>query len=166
MWWRVGAVLLGIAIAVLSFVGCGVAQEGTPPPTTAGNRPTFTVGLTYQPDIQFAPFYVADALGWAAAAEHATFELRHHGTSEALFGALATGNEDLVVAGGDEMYLARGEGIALTSVFTMYRNYPVAIIVPGSAPVQSCLTPGSSVGIPGPYGENWYYLKAALLSCG
>ncbi|MDR0435622.1 MAG: ABC transporter substrate-binding protein [Propionibacteriaceae bacterium] len=163
---RMRRVMFGaVTVALLStLTACtDEAGQGTAS-STSTTRTTLTVGLTYQPDIQFAPFYVADALGWAGEAEHAIFQLRHHGMSESLFGALEVGTEDLVVAGGDEMYLARGEGVAVTAVMTMYQTYPVMIIGPADADPQ--LRAGLRIGIPGPYGENWYYLLAELAMAG
>ncbi|MDR1355134.1 MAG: ABC transporter substrate-binding protein [Propionibacteriaceae bacterium] len=157
---------------LLAFIACSSEQPLQAETQLSTTPAVLTVGLTYQPDIQFAPFYVADALGWATEAEHATFQLRHHGMSESLFGALASGTEDLIVAGGDEMYVARGEGVAVTAIMTLYRNYPVALIVPQGSyphpelPAAAALEAGMSVGIPGPYGENWYYLKAVLANYG
>jgi NitT/TauT family transport system substrate-binding protein len=144
-----------LALALTGLTGC----VSEPPDLTPD---TLTVGLTYQPDIQFAPFYVAEAKGYFADAG-LDIKLRHHGTSESLFGAFNAGEEQLVVAGGDEMYQARTQGVDIVAIATLYQQYPVALIFPatdnGEPPV---LWHRTMVGIPGPYGENYFYLKAVL----
>ena len=56
-----------------------------------------TIGLTYTPNIQFAPFYMAKNDGTYAT----NVTLHHHGAQDGLFDALQSGHEQLVVAGAD-----------------------------------------------------------------
>src|SRR5579859_6881491 len=73
--------------------------------TASASLPTLTVGLTYIPDVQFAPFYVADALGYyRQAGINVTFR---HGIETNEFALLAAGKEDAIFAGGDEVIEAR-----------------------------------------------------------
>lgn len=133
-------------------------------PSATGSK--LTIGLTYVPDIQFAPLYVADHFGWFTA-EGLDVTLRHHGAQEKLLGALQTKDEDVVFAGGGEMLQGRGEQIPVRNFATVYQNYPVAIIVPADSPIQSLADlPGHSIGLPGEYGENWFYLLAVLAEAG
>ncbi|MEE6281057.1 ABC transporter substrate-binding protein [Georgenia sp. MJ170] len=158
---RCAAVLA--AAAVLLTAACASTPEPAPSgDATTGAARELTIGLTYTPDIQFAPFYVAEANGhYAATGVDVT--LRHHGQSESLFGALDAGEEDLVVAGGDEMLQARSEGVGVTSVATLYQEYPVVLIVPADSDITA---PGDlagrTVGIPGPFGETYFGLLALL----
>ncbi|XCB30091.1 ABC transporter substrate-binding protein [Arcanobacterium hippocoleae] len=124
--------------------------------------PKITVGLTYIPDVQFAPLYIAEAKGYFQDAG-LDVKLRHHGAQEALLGALQSGTEDIVFAGGDEMMQGRSTGIKVVNWATMYQKYPVVLIAPKSAGITKWedLT-GKKVGLPGPYGENYYGLLAAL----
>ncbi len=140
------------------------ASSGTP--GTSATTAALTLGLTYVPDIQFAPAYVADSLGWFAE-EGLNVTLRHHGANENLLGALQTGNEDVVFAGGGEMLQGRSEGILLRNFATAYQTYPVTIIVPEESQIHSLADlRGHSVGLPGEFGENWFYLLAVLASSG
>jgi len=153
---------LGALVLTLLAVGCAPSPYGG----QASSGPAYTVGLTYQPDIQFAPFYVADAQGWFADAG-LTVTLRHHGAAETLFGALAAGTEQIVFAGGDEMAQARSQGVDVTSFATIYQTYPVALIVPQDSPITALADlRGHSVGLPGPFGENWYALQVMLADAG
>lgn len=125
-----------------------------------------TIGLTYVPDIQFALLYVAEHMGWFVE-EQLDVTLRHHGAQEKLLGALQTGDEDVVFAGGGEMLQGRSEGINVRNFATVFQNYPVTIIVPQDSPIQSLADlAGHSLGLPGEFGENWFYTLAALKAAG
>lgn len=167
--------LLGAAL-LTSLAACSSpstpGQTGSATPSPAGSStppatlPELTVGLTYVPDIQFGLLYVADHFGWFAE-EGVSITLRHHGAQEKLLGALQTGDEDVVFAGGGEMLQGRGEQIPVKNFATVYQNYPVVIIVPEASPIQTLADlAGHSVGLPGEFGENWFYLLAALAEAG
>lgn len=93
--------------------------------------------------------------------------LRHHGAQETLLGALQAGTEDVVYAGGDEALQTRSQGVDVVNFATLYQEYPAVLIVPEGSPIQSVADlKGRSVGLPGPYGENWFWLLAALRQAG
>ncbi len=122
--------------------------------------------MTYIPNIQFAPFYVAAELGYFEE-EGLNVTLRHHGASESLFGAIAAGEEDVVNAGADEMLQAHAAGVPLVTFGVMYQEYPVVLIVPEDSDIRELADmAGHSVGLPGPYGENWFWLLAAMTEAG
>ena len=156
----------GRRLSLLALVACAaLAACGT---QSSGGRTLhrLTVGLTYIPNIQFAPFYAADALGYYRDAG-LDVALRHHSFSEDEFGAIASGKEDVVFAGGDEMLQARDHDIHLVDVATVYQRYPVGLIVPEASSIR---TPadlrGHTVGTPGPYGETYFGLLSLLKSAG
>ncbi|MDO5287282.1 MAG: ABC transporter substrate-binding protein [Actinomycetia bacterium] len=162
-----------LAGALLALAGCGTATGpgGTASPgagasgtAAPGSAKKPVIGLTYIPNIQFAPFY------WGVAKQlyQPEVELRHHGEREGLFTALLTGQEQLVVAGGDEMLAARAESDAdLVTVATLYRTHPVRAIVLQDSPVTSFADlKGRKVGLPGRYGENWFALRLGLAKAG
>jgi NitT/TauT family transport system substrate-binding protein len=150
------------AVLALALTGC--AASGSP--TSSATVPTPTIGLTYIPNVQFSPFYVAETdAAYTKAGVSPT--LRHHGASEGLFTALATGNEQFVVAGGDELLQARAQGMDLLAVAAYYRTYPVEIIVGKASPIASLADlKGRTIGLPGKYGESWFALLVALNSAG
>jgi NitT/TauT family transport system substrate-binding protein len=157
--------IIAAAAAVLLLAGCTQPAAPSSSPV-ASAAPAPTIGLTYIPNVQFSPFYVAEADGaFTAAGVKPT--LRHHGTSEGLFTAIAAGQEQFVVAGGDELMQARAQGVDLVAVAAYYRSYPVEVIVPADSPIQSLADlKGHSVGLPGKYGENWFGLQVALRTAG
>lgn len=135
-------------------------------PPAGADHGEVVIGLTYTPDVQFAPFYVAEANGYYEESG-AEVVLRHHGASESLFGALEAGEEDLVVAGGDEMLQARSAGVPVVSVGALYEDYPAVLIVPADSPIQGPEDlDGHSIGLPGPYGQNYFFLLTLLAEAG
>lgn len=152
---RGAAAALALGLAAVGLSGC--AAE----PSTLAEE-TVTIGLTYTPNIQFAPFYFAEQKGYFEE-QGVHVELRHHGESEELFGALANGTEDFVFAGGDEIVQARSAGTDVVSIGTLYSSYPAALIVPKDSPIQSAKDlKGHKVGVPGPYGQTYSALLAIL----
>lgn len=152
-----------LAVLALVLTGCARTQPGGATGPTGQTAPAkATIGLTYIPDIQFAPFYVAANDGlFTEQGLDAT--LRHHGAQEGLFTALVAGQEQYVIAGGDELVQARAQGMDLVAIGQYYHHYPVVLIVPDTSPVQSAADlAGQRIGIPGRFGESWFGLQAAL----
>jgi len=157
------------ALALLAVALCGAFVAcASGPGASSGNTKTqhVTLGLTFIPNIQFAPFYVAQELGYYRDAG-LDVTLRHHGFTEGEFDALQAGHEDMIFAGGDETLQARAKGIPLTFVATVYTKYPVTLIVPASSPIHSLKDlKGHTVGVPGQFGATYIGLLALLQSAG
>ncbi|WP_432040658.1 ABC transporter substrate-binding protein [Streptomyces cucumeris] len=155
---RVTGAALASVVALAMLTSC--AEE----PESAGGKggEGITVGLTYTPNIQFAPFYVAAEKGfYKDAGLHVT--LRHHGAAEDLFGALKSGKEDVVYAGGDEMLQARSKNVPVVDIATFYQKYPVGLIVPKDSDIRKPEDlKGRKIGTPGPFGETYFGLLALL----
>jgi NitT/TauT family transport system substrate-binding protein len=150
-----------LALALLMLLMLPLAACGS---STAAARPTLTLGLTYIPDIQFAPFYVADSLGYyRQAGINVTFR---HGIETNEFALLAAGKEDAIFAGGDEVIEARSaSGLDLRDVATVFQKYPVALIVPANSPIKTAADlKGKVVGVPGHFGATYTGLLALLSS--
>lgn len=72
-----------------------------------------------------------------------------------------------MMAAGDEVLLARGQGIDLQYVAQVFSEYPVALIVPTDSEIESLEDlAGHSIGIPGEYGSTWHGLLALLGAAG
>lgn len=153
-------------LVALLLAGCSPAVTASNPGTATAELPTPTIGLTYIPNVQFSPFYLAETDGgFTAAGVQPT--LRHHGTSEGLFTALVAGQEQFVIAGGDELAQAKAQGLDLVAVSAYYHSYPAVVIVPdGSAIASLADLKGHTIGIPGKYGESWFALLVALRTAG
>lgn len=155
-------------VLALAVTGCATSTATTPFASTSptAGLATPTIGLTYIPNVQFSPFYVAETDGmFTAAGVKPT--LRHHGASEGLFTALAAGEEQFVIAGGDELLQARSSDLQLVAVSAYYRSYPVVIIVPADSGITTLAgLKGHTIGVPGQYGESWFGLQVALQNAG
>ncbi|GMA31283.1 ABC transporter substrate-binding protein [Litorihabitans aurantiacus] len=145
--------------AVLVLTACTGEGDGDTP--TDGAAPV-TLGLTYVPDIQFAPFYVAEANGYYDEAG-LDVELRHHGANEGLFTAVEQGQEDVVVASGDEVLAQRAGGGDLAQIATLYGRSPVALLVPEDSDVTGPADlAGLRIGVAGEFGSTWLGLLEIL----
>ena len=157
------AALSALLLALTVLAGCGASAP------TSGSSSTLTpltVGLTYVPNIQFAPFYVAEALGYYKDAG-LNVTLRHHNVGEDEFAAIAAGRENVIFAGGDETLQARAKGLPLVYVANVYTEYPVTLIVPANSSIQSLADlRGHTIGVPGQYGATYIGLLALLKSVG
>ncbi|QKV94768.1 ABC transporter substrate-binding protein [Streptomyces sp. NA02950] len=159
---RVMGAALASAVALAMLTSC--AEE----PKDAGGKggKGITVGLTYTPNIQFAPFYAAAEKGYYKDAG-LNVTLRHHGAAEDLFGALKSGKEDVVYAGGDEMLQARSKNVPVVDIATFYQKYPVGLIVPKDSGIKKPADlKGRKIGTPGPFGETYFGLLALLKEAG
>lgn len=144
---------LVLAVIVL-LAGCGGGS--------GSKDKSVTIGLTYVPNIQFAPFYVADSLGYYKDAG-LKVSFHHHGAGEDEFGALVGGKEDVIFAGGDEMLQAQSHGVPIVYLAQVFTQYPVALIVPADSPIKTAADlRGHSVGVPGAYGATYIGLLALL----
>ena len=186
--WLTLALLAGLLAMLPLLAACGGDDEATATTDTSGTTasPTaaeaaatvpaaspvsgetrdVTIGLSFVPNIQFAPFYVAIEKGFYV--QHGVeVELNHHQAGADLFGALVAGQEDMMMAGGDEVLAARAKGAELVYVAEVFTRYPVGLIVPADSDIASVADiKGKKVGIPGPYGANYIGLLALLSNAG
>ena len=161
---------LGTAVTATSLLAACSSGTAARSQSSAGATATagaaasgLTIGMSYTPNVQFAPFYMAQDAGRYA--DDVT--LRHHGAQEGLFDALLSGTEHLVVAGADEAVVAASGGSELVVVGGYYQAYPGCIIVPEDSDIQTLADlAGRTVGLPGYFGENWYTLQVALGTAG
>ncbi len=149
--------LLGLAV-LLTACGSGTTTNTS---TTPGQIQKISIGLGYLPDIQFAPFYVAQSKGYyKAEGLDVTF---NHGIVPDLIGSMVAGQNTFVFAGGDNLLIARGKHIKAIDVGTIFQKYPVCLIVPADSPIKTLADiKGHTVGIPGPYDANYTGLLALL----
>lgn len=122
------------------------------------------IGLTYVPNVQFSGVYLAVDSG-KYSSQNLNVELRHHGNDEGVFTALLGGQEQVVLATGDEVVQARSQGLDVVSVATYYREQPNVILTREDTGIRRIADlRGKTIGIPGEYGSSWLALQAYLAS--
>ena len=120
-----------------------------------------TLLLGFRPDVQFAPFYVAQQEGYYAdAGLEVTIEHRQAPDVQRL---VADGQAEFGVADATDVMIARTSGIPIRYVSTLYQRFPVALIgEAGTVPTNPADLAGMTIGTPGQFGSSWHALLALL----
>ena len=151
-----------VAIALL-LTACG--SESTSNGTSTAPLKDVSIGLSYNPDIQFAPFYVALSRGYyKAVGLNVTL---NHGTVDTAFATLVAGKSLFAFAGGDELLgeLNKNKDLQAVDVATVFQKYPVSLIVPADSPIKTLADlKGHTIGDPLGFGSTYTGLRALLYS--
>jgi NitT/TauT family transport system substrate-binding protein len=150
-------VLIGLMLMLFILAGGVQAQEDAPVDQT--------LFMTFIPNIQFAPVYVALDKGYFEAnGINLTIQ---HGDEPVGVDLIAANELQFGIVGGGEVIKARANGRPVVSVYQWFQEYPVGIV----ASVESGITTiadlaGRTVGIPGRFGESYNGLTALLAASG
>jgi NitT/TauT family transport system substrate-binding protein len=137
----------------------GCASSG--PTDEAGALTKVNLPMGYIPNIQFAPFYVAVEKGYFKdAGIEIEFDYKFETDGVSLVGA---GELPFAVVSGEQVLLAREQGLPVTYVAAWYQQYPVSVVAKSEADV---IVPqdlkGKKIGLPGLFGANYIGLRALL----
>jgi NitT/TauT family transport system substrate-binding protein len=155
---RIVPLLLG-ATLVLS------ACAGPAPQSMPGTTMHVKLPVGYIPNIQFAPLYVAVDKGYFKdQGLEIEFDYSYETDAVSLVGA---DNLQFAVVSGEQVLLARAQGLPVVYVCAWYQQYPVAV---ASKMEQGITTAadlkGKKIGLPGLFGANYIGLDALLFSAG
>jgi len=154
-------ILVVVALCLVVVTGCGTTP--TPPPAASPTEVTLAMG--YIPNVQFAPFYVAANKDYFAD-ENLDIEF-DYGMETDLLNLVGTNALQFAVASGDQVILARGQGLPVVYVMTYFQKFPVAVVSLEDVPLQEPADlVGRSVGIPGLWGASYIGWLALLYSEG
>jgi len=147
-----------IVAGVLS--GCATpAPTATPEP----ERRSVTLAMGFIPNVQFTPVYVAVERGYFAE-EGLEIEF-DYGWDTDLLKLVGTDELQFVVGSGDQVILARSQGLPVVYVMNWYRRFPVAVasLKPMDGP-QDLI--GKKVGTPVLYGASYIGWQALISAVG
>jgi NitT/TauT family transport system substrate-binding protein len=121
--------------------------------------------IGYIANIQFAPFYAAIEKGYF---KDAGIEIEMDYSFETdgvkLVGA---GELPFAVVSGEQVLLARTQGVPVTYVAAWYQQYPISVIAKSDTGVKTIQDlKGKTIGLPGLFGANYIGLRALLFSAG
>jgi len=154
MYRRVLLIMLGIALVISGCTSPGSTNE-------AGTLTHISLPMGYIPNIQFAPLYIAVEKGYFKdVGIDLEFDYKFETDGVALVGA---GELPFAVVSGEQVLLARAQGLPVTYVAAWYQQYPVSVVAKSEAGV---IVPqdlkGKKIGLPGLFGASYIGLRSLL----
>jgi NitT/TauT family transport system substrate-binding protein len=146
-------------ISGLALVLSGCVRPGST--NVPGALTKIRLPMGYIPNIQFAPFYVALQKGYFRnAGIEIEFDYKFETDGVALVGS---GELPFAVVSGEQVLLARAQGLPVTYVAAWYQQFPVSVVARSETGV---LIPqdlkGKKIGLPGLFGATYVGLRALL----
>ena len=151
-------------IMVLLLSACGNIDLSTPE-SPSEELIHIRLPMGFIPNVQYAPFYVSAENGYFTdSGLDVEFDYSPETDGVALVGA----NElPFAVVSGEQVLLARAQGIPIVYVMAWWQEYPVGVT---SLSEKGIRTPadlaGKKIGLPGLFGASYVGLRALLMAAG
>jgi NitT/TauT family transport system substrate-binding protein len=123
-----------------------------------------TLALSFIPNVQFAPYYVAKAKGYyTEAGLDVEFDYNYENDVVQRAASWPQSEVEFATASGTSTLLARQQQIPAKTVMTLYQSFPVVFFSKADTPLDSAADlEGQTLGIPGRFGESYFALLAIL----
>jgi NitT/TauT family transport system substrate-binding protein len=159
--------LFALLLSAWLLAACKPGQSVTAPAQPATEPPLTHVRLPmgYIPNVQFAPFYLALDKGYyRQAGLDVEFDYNFETDGVTLVGS---NNLQFAVVSGEQVLLARAQGLPVVYVMAWWQDYPVGVVAKKG---QGITTPqdlaGKRIGLPGLFGASYIGLRALLDAAG
>lgn len=125
---------------------------------------TIRLAMGYIPNVQFAPWYVAQEKGYfKQAGLDVTMD---YARVNDIMRLLAAEKVDFAIAGGDEVIVARSQGLPVTYVMSLYARFPAVVVSLKDSKIEKPEDlRGKKVGYPY-FGTNYIAIRAIMASAG
>ncbi|MDL1900948.1 ABC transporter substrate-binding protein [Anaerolineae bacterium CFX9] len=121
--------------------------------------------ITFVPNIQFSPVYVAIAKGYFE--DEGIQVIIDHGDEPVGVDLIGAGQRDFGLIGGEQVISARAQGRPVVSVYQWFQQFPVGVVFSDSSGIETVNDlAGRTVGIPGRFGASYSGLIALLNAAG
>lgn len=150
--------MLGLGLSLMACISPGSQND-------ADGVRRIRLPMGYIPNIQYAPFYVAVDKGYFAEENiEIIFDYSFETDGVALVGA---GELPFVVASGEQVLLARSQGLPVVYAFAWYDEFPISVVAAKELNVkQPADLRGKTIALPGLFGANYIGVEALLFSAG
>ena len=151
-------ILIPIFVLGVLLTGCstpGITDDGQ------DELDQIEMAMGFRPDVQFAPMYMMME-GGHARDEGLEIEITHLPETEAVE-LIAADELQFAIVSGEQVLLAREQGLPIVYVMAWWQDYPVAIATSQDSGIMYVDDlAGKRVGIPGLYGASYIGLRALL----
>ena len=141
------------------LVGCGLRSDHFPQPTH------IRLPMGFVANVQFAPWYVAMERGYLAdEGIEVEFDYSWETDGVRLVGA---GELPFAIASGDQVLLARAQGLPVVTIAAWWQRFPVAVVALEESGVREPIDlEGRKVGIPETFGASYIGWRALAAASG